>query len=52
MNTEPGIVIIGAGEAGARAAVALREHLYSGPITLIGEERHPPMSVRRSPKWR
>jgi 3-phenylpropionate/trans-cinnamate dioxygenase ferredoxin reductase subunit len=41
MNTEPGIVIIGAGEAGACAAVALREHLYGGPITLIGEECHP-----------
>jgi 3-phenylpropionate/trans-cinnamate dioxygenase ferredoxin reductase subunit len=38
----PGIVIVGAGEAGARAAAALRENHYSGAITLIGEERHLP----------
>jgi 3-phenylpropionate/trans-cinnamate dioxygenase ferredoxin reductase subunit len=38
----PGIVIIGAGEAGARAASALREHNYAGPVTLIGEESHLP----------
>jgi 3-phenylpropionate/trans-cinnamate dioxygenase ferredoxin reductase component len=36
------IVIVGAGEAGARAAVALRENGYAGPVTLIGEERHLP----------
>jgi 3-phenylpropionate/trans-cinnamate dioxygenase ferredoxin reductase subunit len=42
MNTEAGIVIIGAGEAGARAAAALRENDYTGPVTLIGEERHLP----------
>jgi 3-phenylpropionate/trans-cinnamate dioxygenase ferredoxin reductase subunit len=38
----PGIVIVGAGEAGARAAAALREAAYAGPITLIGTERHLP----------
>jgi 3-phenylpropionate/trans-cinnamate dioxygenase ferredoxin reductase component len=38
----PGIVIVGAGEAGARAAAALRENGYGGPVTLIGEERHLP----------
>ena len=39
---EPGMVIIGAGEAGARAASALRENGWSGPVTLIGDEAHPP----------
>jgi 3-phenylpropionate/trans-cinnamate dioxygenase ferredoxin reductase subunit len=38
----PAIVIIGAGEAGARAAAALRENDYAGPITLISEECHLP----------
>jgi 3-phenylpropionate/trans-cinnamate dioxygenase ferredoxin reductase subunit len=42
MSTEAGMVIVGAGEAGARAAMALREHKFDGPITLIGEERHLP----------
>src|SRR5688500_8962065 len=36
------MVIVGAGEAGARAALALREAGYSGPVTLIGEEPHLP----------
>ncbi len=36
------MVIVGAGEAGARAAVALRENAYRGPLTLIGEELHRP----------
>lgn len=44
-----GMVIVGAGEAGARAAMALREGGHTGPVTLIGAERHapyerPPMS--------
>lgn len=39
---EPGMVIVGAGECGARAAQALREAGWSGPITLIGEETLPP----------
>ena len=42
MSTDAGIVIIGAGEAGARAAAALRENHFAGPVTLIGEERHLP----------
>ena len=47
----PGMVIVGAGEAGARAAMALREHGWAGAITLIGEESHlpyerPPLSKR------
>ncbi len=37
-----GMVIIGAGECGARAAFALRENGYEGPVTLIGTERHLP----------
>jgi len=36
------IVIVGAGHAGGRAAEALRAAGYKGPVTLIGEERHPP----------
>ena len=36
------MVIIGAGEAGARAAAALRENHYAGPVTLIGKEHHLP----------
>lgn len=43
------IVVVGAGEAGARVCVALREQGYDGALTLIGEERHfpyerPPLS--------
>jgi 3-phenylpropionate/trans-cinnamate dioxygenase ferredoxin reductase subunit len=37
-----GMVIIGAGETGARAAMTLRGAGYDGPITLIGDEDHPP----------
>ncbi|MVT64515.1 pyridine nucleotide-disulfide oxidoreductase [Bradyrhizobium pachyrhizi] len=36
------IVIVGAGQAGARAAEALRAARHRGPISLIGEEEHPP----------
>ena len=37
-----GIVIAGAGEAGARAAFALREEGFAGPVTMIGAETLPP----------
>ena len=37
-----GMVIIGAGECGARAAFALREYGYGGPVTLVGAEPHLP----------
>ncbi|MCQ4628576.1 FAD-dependent oxidoreductase [Shinella sp. CPCC 100929] len=37
-----GIVIIGAGEAGTRAAFAAREARFSGAITLVGAEPHSP----------
>ena len=37
-----GIVIVGAGQAGASLAAKLRTSDYSGPVTLIGEEHVPP----------
>jgi 3-phenylpropionate/trans-cinnamate dioxygenase ferredoxin reductase subunit len=37
-----GIVVVGAGEAGVRAAMALREQGFAGRIRLIGAERHAP----------
>ncbi|NYV78772.1 FAD-dependent oxidoreductase, partial [Streptomyces sp. UH6] len=36
------VVIAGAGMAGVRTAVALREQGFDGPVTLIGAEPHPP----------
>ena len=36
------IVIVGAGQAGARAAEALRTAGHRGSITLLGEEEHLP----------
>jgi 3-phenylpropionate/trans-cinnamate dioxygenase ferredoxin reductase subunit len=36
------MVIVGAGECGTRAAFALREAGYDGPITLVGDEPHLP----------
>jgi 3-phenylpropionate/trans-cinnamate dioxygenase ferredoxin reductase component len=43
------MVVVGAGVAGARAAFALREHGWSGPVQLIGQEEllpydRPPLS--------
>lgn len=35
------IVIVGAGQAGGRAAEASRSAGYGGPVTLIGRELHP-----------
>lgn len=37
-----GMVIVGAGEAGARAAITLREQGWDGPVTVIGAESCPP----------
>ncbi|PLX37680.1 MAG: pyridine nucleotide-disulfide oxidoreductase [Hyphomicrobiales bacterium] len=37
-----GVVIVGAGQAGFQCADSLRQEGYEGPITLIGEESHPP----------
>ena len=42
MTTEPGIVIVGAGHAGGRAAQALRQAGFPGPVTLVGEETWAP----------
>jgi MocE subfamily Rieske [2Fe-2S] domain protein len=45
ISAEPvtaGIVIVGGGEAGARAAMALREAGHEGPISLLAEEGVPP----------
>lgn len=63
MDQTAGMVIIGAGECGARTAFALRENGYRGPVTLVGEETHlpyerPPLSKEAlhrdeepEPKW-
>ena len=40
--TDPGMVIVGAGECGCRAALALREAGFTGTVTLIGGEPHDP----------
>ena len=37
-----GMLIVGAGECGGRAALTLRERSYDGPVTLVGDERHLP----------
>jgi 3-phenylpropionate/trans-cinnamate dioxygenase ferredoxin reductase component len=37
-----GMLIVGAGECGARAALTLRERGYDGPVTLVGDEAHLP----------
>jgi 3-phenylpropionate/trans-cinnamate dioxygenase ferredoxin reductase subunit len=44
-----GMVIVGGGECGARAAFALREAGWTGPVTLVGAEpvlpyERPPLS--------
>ena len=36
------ILIIGAGQAGGRAAEALRAAGYAGPVTMVGDEADPP----------
>jgi 3-phenylpropionate/trans-cinnamate dioxygenase ferredoxin reductase subunit len=48
-HAEPGVIIIGAGQAGCEAAFALRVAGYAGSIDLIGREafapyRRPPLS--------
>lgn len=42
MTLHDAVVIVGAGQAGAAAATALRRHGHAGPITLIGAETDPP----------
>ena len=41
-DAQDGIVIIGAGECGARTALALRDQGFAGAITLLGSEAHLP----------
>lgn len=40
--SKPGIVILGAGQAGLQCAASLREGGYDGAIMLLGAETHPP----------
>ncbi|CCV03830.1 phenylpropionate dioxygenase, ferredoxin reductase subunit [Mesorhizobium metallidurans STM 2683] len=42
MVMQAGMFIIGAGECGGRAALALRDLGYDGPVTLVGDEPHLP----------
>lgn len=37
-----GVVIVGAGQAGAQLAMSLRELGYAGSVTVVGDEPHPP----------
>ncbi len=43
--SEAGMVIVGGGEAGASASLALREKGWAGTITLIGEQPHAPYEL-------
>jgi 3-phenylpropionate/trans-cinnamate dioxygenase ferredoxin reductase component len=43
-QSEPGVVIVGAGQAGGDLTGALRQQGFSGAITLIGDESYPPYS--------
>lgn len=38
----PGVVIVGAGQAGVGVAAALRDLGYQGRVSIIGREEHPP----------
>ncbi|WP_296744680.1 FAD-dependent oxidoreductase [Mesorhizobium sp.] len=42
MAMQAGMIIIGAGECGGRAALALRDLGFEGPVTLVGDEPHLP----------
>ena len=42
MSTSETIVIVGAGQAGGRAAETLRAEDFAGRIVMVGEEAHPP----------
>ena len=42
MNAFYDILIVGAGHAGAQAAIALRQKKFEGSIGLIGNEKYPP----------
>lgn len=36
------VLIVGAGHGGASAAVALRQHGFTGAVAIVGDEPHPP----------
>ncbi|WP_375188180.1 NAD(P)/FAD-dependent oxidoreductase [Sphingobium yanoikuyae] len=36
------VLIVGAGHAGAQAAISLRQHGFEGSVGMIGDEKHPP----------
>ena len=42
MRSGNGMLVLGAGECGARAALTIRERGYQGSIHLIGDEQHLP----------
>ncbi|QTD56463.1 NAD(P)/FAD-dependent oxidoreductase [Parasphingorhabdus cellanae] len=42
MNKSYDILIVGAGHAGAQAAIALRQQKFEGSIGLMGNEKYPP----------
>ncbi|MEP2102064.1 MAG: FAD-dependent oxidoreductase [Parasphingorhabdus sp.] len=42
MNKSYDILIVGAGHAGAQAAIALRQQKFEGTIGLMGNEKYPP----------
>lgn len=42
MNESYDILIVGAGHAGAQAAIALRQQKFEGTIALMGNEKYPP----------
>ena len=42
MSTTSAIVIVGGGHAGGKAAIALRAEGHTGPLTIVGDENHPP----------
>lgn len=52
MDSQAPIIIVGAGQAGLQMAESLRHEGFAGPLTLCGEESHPP--YQRPPlskKW-
>lgn len=42
MTPDPGVIVVGTGQAAAQLAASLRQKGYSAPITLVGEESHLP----------
>ena len=49
MSNSSDILIVGAGQAGAQAAISLRQEGFAGRITIVGEEadlpyERPPLS--------